>query len=313
MQYRKPALTYEQQVELLKTRGLAIADDTNALHWLERIGYYRLSAYFIPFKVHGQDRFLDDASFSKVLELYQFDSRLRLLAMQAIDMIEVSVRAAITYRLGHTLGPFGYTEPTSFTPFVPSPGAGIPAQGFDHKDFMAKLHKEVSSSKEDFVAHYSSKYTSETELPIWMATELLTFGTISKMAAEVPKGTRKQLARAYGVSQSQYVSWLRCLAYVRNVCAHHGRLWNRELSLRPELLREWNVPTADAGRMYVVCLVLQHLLHYIAPTLQWKEGLMQLLAEFPDVDLDAMNFPRDWKDRSPWVAPDIGPDPTIQP
>lgn len=93
------------------------------------------------------------------------------------------------------------------------------------------------------------------------------------MAAEVPKGTRKQLARAYGFSQSQFVSWFRCLAYVRNVCAHHGRLWNRELSLKPELLHKWNVATDVAGRMYGVCLVLRHMLQHINPSSQWKEGL----------------------------------------
>ena len=200
MHYTKPALTYEQQVELLKSRGLVIASEEMALHWLERIGYYRLTAYFIPFKEHGQDKFLDGTTFQMVLDLYQFDARLRLLATQAIDMIEVSVRAALTYRLGHTLGPFGYTNPTSFSPFVPSKGPGMPAQGFDHNDFMAKLRREIASSKEDFVAHYQRKYTSEPYMPIWMATELLTFGTISKMAAEVPKGTRKKLAQAYGIS-----------------------------------------------------------------------------------------------------------------
>jgi abortive infection bacteriophage resistance protein len=302
MHYTKPALTYAEQVELLRSRGLQIAIEDDALHWLERIGYYRLSAYFIPFKEHGQDKFLPDATFQMVLDLYQFDARLRLLAMQAIDMIEVSVRASLTYRLGHNLGPFGYVNPTSFSAFVPSKGVGRPAQGFDHKDFMAKLGREISQSKEEFVAHYQSKYTSEEHLPIWMATELLTFGTISKMAAEVPKGTRKQMARAYGISQSQFVSWLRCLAYVRNVCAHHGRLWNRELSLKPELLGEWNVATDVAGRMYGICLVLHHFLEYISPSFRWKEGLELLMDEYPAVSRTAMRFPQNWNTEEPWTS-----------
>lgn len=100
--------------------------------------------------------------------------------MQAIDHIEVSVRASLTYKLGHELGPFGYTNPSSFTPFVPTAGKGVPAQGFDHADFIARLERESATSKEEFVAHYRSKYTSEKHLPIWMATELLTLGTISK-------------------------------------------------------------------------------------------------------------------------------------
>jgi abortive infection bacteriophage resistance protein len=111
MKYMKPALTYEQQVSLLKSRGLQILSDEQALHWLERIGYYRFSAYFIPFKEHGKDKFLPNVTFQMVLDLYQFDARLRLLAMQAIDMVEVSVRAALTYRLGHNLGAVRLYEP----------------------------------------------------------------------------------------------------------------------------------------------------------------------------------------------------------
>ena len=98
------------------------------------------------------------------------------------------------------------------------------------------------------------------------------------------------------------MSWLRCLAYVRNVCAHHGRLWNRELSLRPELLVEWGVPSGAAGRMYGVCLVLHHLLKFINPTFQWKEGLETLMIHYPGVSRAAMRFPDDWNTQSPWVA-----------
>jgi abortive infection bacteriophage resistance protein len=112
MLYTKPALTYEKQVELLKSRGLNFDDEEVALHCLKRIGYFRLSAYFVPFKISGQDRFASDATFRKILDLYQFDARLRLLAMQAIDHIEVSVRASLTYKLGHESGPFGYVDPS---------------------------------------------------------------------------------------------------------------------------------------------------------------------------------------------------------
>ncbi|RRA50469.1 Abi family protein [Acidipila sp. EB88] len=300
MNYTKAALTYEQQLELLESRGLLIPSRSEALHWLELIGYYRLSAYFIPFKVHQENRFLPNMSFSMVIDLYQFDAKLRLLIMKSVDLIEIAARAALTYQLAHTIGPFGYLQASSFSTLIPSPGAGFPAQGFDHKDFLARLQKEISLSKEDFVAHYFKTYTSEPHMPIWMATELLTFGVVSKMVGEVPKSTRKQMARPYRISQSQYVSWIRCLAYVRNVCAHHGRLWNRELSIKPELLKEWNVPDAEAGRLYSVCLVLFHLLGRIDPSFLWKEALEELIARHPTANLTAMRFPLDWQTQEPW-------------
>lgn len=120
------------------------------------------------------------------------------------------------------------------------------------------------------------------------------------MAAEVPKRLRKQMGRDYAISASQFVSWIRCLAYVRNICAHHGRLWNRELSLKPELLSEWSVSSLDAGRMYVVCLVLRQLLQHIAPPFQWKEGLILLMSQYLGVDRPAMRFPNDWEQQTPW-------------
>jgi abortive infection bacteriophage resistance protein len=307
MLYSKPALTYEQQVELLKSRGLSFDNEADARHWLTRIGYYRLSAYLIPFKVCGKDQFLPDATFRKALDLYQFDSRLRLLIMQAIDHVEVSVRASLTYKLGHELGPFGYTNPSFFSPFIASAGKGIPAQGFDHGDFMAKLEREITASKEEFVAHYRFKYTSEKHLPIWMATELLTLGTVSKITGEVPKRFKKRMGRDYEISASQFVSWIRCLAYVRNICAHHGRLWNRKLSLKPELLTEWNIPSLDAGRMYVVCLVLRHFLQYIAPSFQWKEGVLVLMSQYPGVDRQEMGFPNGWEQQVIWKETVVAP------
>jgi hypothetical protein len=164
------------------------------------------------------------------------------------------------------------------------------------QSYKWKLDRETSSSKEDFVGHYRTKYTSEKHLSIWMATELLTLGTISKMVTELPKRLRKQMGRDYALSQSQLVSWLHCVAYVRNVCAHHGRLWNRELSLKPELLKEWDVSSADSGRMYVVSLMLRHFIEHIAPNFQWKEGLIHLMSQYPGVSRPAMRFATDRAD-----------------
>jgi abortive infection bacteriophage resistance protein len=302
MHYEKLALTYEQQLALLGSRGLRTGPEGQASHWLEHIGYYRLSAYFGHFKTHAdQDRFLDDAALHQVLDLYRFDERLRVLISNAIGAVEVSARARLTYRLAHDLGPFGYTNPGSFLSFAPSERPGLPPIGFDHGAFLEKLRNEIRSSKEEFVAHYFGKYTSEPHLPIWMATELLTFGTISKMVAGLPKGTRKQLARTYGVSASQYVSWLRCLAYIRNICAHHGRLWNRQLSVRPELLAEWDMSSGNPARLYSVCLVLDHLLKRIDRSFRLVENLGLLFGQHPGVNFIAMGFPPGWRERSPWA------------
>jgi abortive infection bacteriophage resistance protein len=195
MRYTKRALTYEQQLQLVEERGLIIGNRDYALHWLRRIGYFRLSAYFLPFKIANTDCFIKGATFSQVVDLYRFDAYLRLLMMQAIDRVEVAARASVTYHLSHVLGSFGYADAANFTPWVPSPGPSAPATGFDHASFMRSLAAEVERSTEDFVRHYKAKYTLEVHLPIWMATELMTFGVLSKMTEGTKKGLRKLIAR----------------------------------------------------------------------------------------------------------------------
>ena len=126
MHYTKPALTYEAQLALLEERGLNVPNRDRALRWLRVIGYYRLTAYCLPFKIPQEDRFQPGATFEQVTDLYKFDAQLRLLVMQAIDRIEIAIRAAVTYRFAHTLGPFGYADASNFIPFTPSRVPGSP-------------------------------------------------------------------------------------------------------------------------------------------------------------------------------------------
>jgi abortive infection bacteriophage resistance protein len=116
MLYGKPALSYQQQVTLLTNRGLDCCDQDRTVEWLQRIGYYRLSAYFIPFRITGTDDFRAGTRIDQIIDLYKFDCGLRLLVLQALDRIEVGVRAIITYHLSHELGAFGYTDPANFKP-----------------------------------------------------------------------------------------------------------------------------------------------------------------------------------------------------
>ncbi len=305
MHYTKPALTYDQQLELLLARGLAIPDRERALHWLKRKGYFRLSAYFLPFKIYGTDQYVPGSTFTDVIKLYKFDAHLRLLMIKAIDRVEVALRASITYHFAHVLGPFGYNNAAHFTPFVPSSGPGTASTGFDHVYLMKRIEAEVTQSKEEFVRHYLTKYTSEVHLPVWMLTELMPFGMLSKMTEGVKKGLRKQIAKDFGVAQSQLISWMETLTYIRNICAHHSRLWNRELSLKPELLKEWKVNGISNTRIYCVFLVLNHILRHASPRSRWKDMLMISILENPHINLGAMGFPANWKDiPPPW---DVSP------
>ena len=208
---------------------------------------------------------------------------------EALDRIEISVRAVITYEIGKDLGVFGYADAANF------------AATFNHADFMRILRREEGRSTEVFIGHYRTKYTSEPELPVWMATELISFGALPKMYEHLRTGLRKKIAREFNHPQPVFVSWLHALTAVRNVCAHHSRLWNRELAVKPELPVAWKANGIGNDRFYVIALIIQTLLADIAPDSLWGERLKALFNAHPTVYLRAMQFPFNWQTRSPWI------------
>lgn len=288
MKYTKPALTYEDQLALLVSRGLTCDDHPRALEWLQRIGYYRLSAYFIPFRQSSTGGFKAGTMLDDVLDLYKFDGGLRLLTMQAMDRIEIAVRAVITYHLAHALGPFGYADPANFD------------QSFNHAGFMKIVARESGRSAETFVAHYKAKYTSETHLPVWMATELISFGALSQMYENLRTGLRKKIAREFKQPEPVFVSWMHALTATRNICAHHSRLWNKELAVKPVLPNAWKAQGIGNRRFYVIALIIQAMLMEVSPDSQWKERLKAHFSAYPAIDLAQMQFSADWQDQAPW-------------
>jgi len=288
MKYSKPHLPYEDQVDLLIRRGLDCPDRGRSLLCLKQIGYYRLSAYFIPFKDAATSNFRPGTTFEQIIDLYQFDVDLRRLVLEALDAIEISVRAVITYEIGKDLGVFGYVDTANF------------ATAFNHPDFMKILRREESRSTELFIGHYRAKYTSETDLPVWMATELISFGALSKMFEHLRTSFRKKIAREFNQPQPVFVSWLHALTAIRNVCAHHSRLWNRELAVKPELPVAWKANGIGNDRFYVIALIIQTLLADIAPDSPWGVRLKALFNAHPTVNLRAMQFPANWQTLPLW-------------
>lgn len=288
MKYSKHALLYTDQLALLISRNLICNDHPRALEWLQRIGYYRLSAYFIPFREVSGD-FRAGVALDDVIRLYKFDSGLRLLTMQAMDRIEVAIRAVVTYQMAHALGPFGYADPVNFDP------------SFNHARFLSLIKREEQRSSETFVGHYRGKYTSETHLPVWMATELLSFGSLSQMYANLRTRLRKEIAREFALPAPVFLSWLHSLTAIRNVCAHHGRLWNKELAVKPELPNDWKTQGIDNRRFYVIALIVQTMLAQVSPLSEWKERVKAHFDAHPAIDLAQMHFPPDWQSRPPWA------------
>ncbi len=293
MRYTKPALTFEQQLDQLIQRDLAVPDRQTALHALERISYYRLSGYWLPFK-RPDDRFKPGASFDEVLALYEFDRRLRLLVMDAIERAEVAVRTAVTYELAHRYGTFGHSNPANFWP------------KFQHTKWVTNIKLEAARSKEIFIEHYQTKYEGFPTLPVWMATEVISLGALSRLYAGMKKADQAPIARAYGVQPLVLGSWLHTLNYARNVCAHHSRLWNRELRIPPKLPRndpDWHPPHVPHNdRLWVVLLILRRLMDHHHQSGDWQADIERLVEPFAANARWrlAMGFQDTWREHPVW-------------
>ncbi len=294
VKYAKPALSFEQQADQLLNRGFQ-ADRARLIETLSRVSYYRLSAYWHPFK-RPDESFAPGTTLEKVWRRYTFDRQLRLLVMDAIERVEVAVlRTLMVEHHARKYGPFGYRDARNFRPEF---------AGLDHQRMVDEIDQATSRSREPFVDQFRAKYTSEPGLPLWMAAEVASFGTLFTFYRYLHLPEQKQLSGQIGLPANVLQNWLFCLNYIRNLCAHHSRLWNRELGIRPLVpdrknLPEWHVPmTPDNRRTFAVLTLLKWLLLRIAPQSQWANRLRELLKNYPDIPLNLAGFPSTW-DTSP--------------
>lgn len=250
MSYPKPWKSHSEQLDQLIDRGMAVTDRDLALDYLERIGYYRLSGYWFAFRErsepleHGRkpkkarekriapDTFRAGTTFKNAVDLYVFDKQLRLLVMDALERIEVALRVDVSHTLGK-LDRFAYLKPELFHDefsVTLDKNSGVTR----HHEWLGKHAQLIGRSKEEFVRHNKSKYG--LPLAIWVACEVWDFGTLSTLFNGMREAEQDAISRQYGVSNGRvFATWLRSLNYLRNVCAHHSRLWNRNIVDQPKL------------------------------------------------------------------------------
>jgi abortive infection bacteriophage resistance protein len=275
--YLKPALTIEEQVDYLLKKQLEIPDISKPANYLSHINYYRLKAYMIPFYKAAADikeipkHFRAGITFNDILDLYIFDRKLRLLVFDAIEKIEIALRAQIIYHLSVEYGAEWYNNLALFRDSV----------YFDaHAE---QLKGELDRSSEEFIRHYRKNYDAPEFPPAWMT-----------------------IADHFGLPNAETLeSWMKALSYVRNICAHHGRLWNRVLTLKPQMLKSpkavWlKNQQVSINRLYVCLSTIIYLLRIVTPSTNFAEDFKQLHKNFPIADLHKMGFPEDWENEPLW-------------
>ncbi len=290
--FPKKALTYSEQVALLRSRGMVVDDDAETEFYLRHLNYYRLSAYWLPFEEdHSTHRFLPGTNFRQVLDRYVFDRELRLLVLDAMERLEVSVRTQWAYALGHMHGAHAHLDPA------------IAFRRDRWESNLQSLESEVERSDEIFIRHLTEKYAEDLP-PVWAVCEVMSLGQLSRWYANLkPMSTRTAIASVYGLDQFVLQSWLHYLTLVRNVCAHHSRLWNREFSVTPKIPQK-NRPLAShflpqSRRPYNALLMLLHCMDRVAPKHHWRRRLRSLLDKH-SVPMSEMGAPANWSSLPLW-------------
>lgn len=311
----KPWKSFANQLDILKDRGLLVDNEDAALDYLERIGYYRLSGYWYSFRQQAQmddggkvtwfrqDEFLPNSHFKDAVHLYVFDKKLRLLALDALERIELAIRVDIAHTLGQ-LNIHAHEEAAclhgNFAKKIGKNGKT------EHDYWLAKYQSYVRRARrEPFVKHYMDKYG---RLPVWVAIEIWDFGLLSKLYAGMQYQHKEQVAHKYGAKSGKaFEGWLRGLNFIRNVSAHHSRLWNINVLERAAPITDdgyWQ-QLNTARPFYYFCL-LKRLLDVICPNSSWSNRFALLINEFPEVGCGSVSLSdfgliEDWENWDLWA------------
>ncbi|MEL6720948.1 MAG: Abi family protein [Bacteroidota bacterium] len=303
--YTKIPKTFEGQVELLKQRGLTIPHEDKAIKVLKNISYNRLSSYWYPLLKEPKDDeiFKEGSSFETAFHFYQFDSELRILVFQAIEQIEISFRTQLIYHLSHKYNTgFWYEKLEAFSSFP------------EYLKVLNKVFINVKDTKQEFIRKYSRKYNQYLP-PAWKSFEIISFRTVFSMYKNLSDTTsKKAVSKHFGLHHTVLISWLETLVYIRNICAHHSRLWNIKLTISPTWMKSpkkpwvtrWENEERNKGtndkelKVYAVLCVIAYFLDHINPYHRFKDSLKSLIQRFPEVDLAHMGFTENWKEEDLW-------------
>lgn len=269
----------------LQARGLLVPDPVLALSALEHIGYYRLLIYMRPLQQSPRKTFVPGTTFQQIVDVYNFDRELRLLCLDAIERIEVALRASIVTAVAVPHSPHFYLDP----------------RHFERLEAFVEFYQTASRASYLGIQHYRSTYGSPDLAPIWTMMEAITFGSLSRLYSALTLHHRKAIAKHFGYDETILVSWFRALNTLRNMCAHHNRLWNFHMLVnQPKAARQFRSEMINPDRFYARAIVLIALLDMIAPGSDWKQRLIALIDRFPSVPTAAMGFPVDWRTRTVW-------------
>lgn len=280
----QPPMTIDEQIKNLKDLGLIVKDEEYARKILNDISYFRLiKAYSLNLK-YKNSNYNEQVTFEHIVELYLFNANFRQILFPQIEKIEINTRCRIGNYFANKYGVLGHMDSNNF------------ANIYYHKLFIEDIREEVKrNSKAPFVKNFRENYEGG-ELPIYALVEIFSFGTLSKFYKNMKNADKKEVAKEFGVGYTYLESWLESISYVRNICAHYGRLYNAKLSKTPRMYNQYRKAGIGNNRIFGVLLCMMQLLK---EDKHWKlfiDELELLIDKYEGIDIKTMGFPENWKE-----------------
>lgn len=297
MKYEKRPTTIKEQIKTLSERGLLIEDYKKAESYLSNISYYRLRAYTYPFQDNNDSNhpFIKEVSFNRIIDLYIFDRRLRILIFNAIEKIEIALRTKIVYHFSLSHGSHFYENEKLYRDL----------RKFDED--ISNLESEIDRSTEDFIKHYKGKYDNPVNPPAWMSLEIVSMSLLSRIYSNLARSKEKvAVAKEFGLPTIEIAeNWFRVISNLRNACAHHSRIWNRRfivgviLPKNPSNSFLENIKIRN-NKIYAYLAIIQYFLRIISPDSEFSVNLRELINTCPLGQIKEMGFPEDWIKEELW-------------
>ena len=312
----KPHQSYSQLVKRLENRGMLVPDKDRAERKLSQIGYYRLSGFWFPCRevkkdslgigiLHPgtkqpirEDTFQAGVDFNKIVELYLFDKKIRLLMMDAIERIEIHIRSVVAHEMGYH-DPLAYQKEAYINPKKLTTWKDKKTGTSRNlwKEWSAKQQELIGRSKEDCIKWHK---TEKKAIPFWVAVESWDYGNLSKYYSMLRAKYQKKICLRLDISNEKILeNWLHEINILRNRCAHHTRIWNQSSNnplpiLKTPYFDKLSLDGRALKRMYGMICVLWFLVKKVGPSSDWLKSVAELINSKPSIDccpLTAMGFP----------------------
>ena len=291
----KPFKSYDEQIDLLRSKGLTINDPDFARKSLSELNYYRLSGYSLVLRKN--DKFYPGVTFEDIMEIYNFDKELKIILLGYLEDIEVSLRSHIAYELGK----LDVDEDSSISYRC--------KENFASDEHFERFMQDLAVAHRDnkheaFVKHHDTKYSGA--LPVWAMVETLSFGSASRLFHSLGIPLQKQIcAVSYpGMRYITVSNWLEGLVVLRNLCAHHARLFNRGFVISPSFSPDVIEAFENCGyernqigkRLFFRLVVIARLSPRADIVERIITDISELSRKYPGVKLSHYGFLPGWED-----------------